>query len=103
MTTGGNQNLSGNPSAAALTPPTTMLARAHALPHRDLRSIAIVAAQLVLVLLVVQQFQLESRTFFHLMLLASAGFVVHALLPLRYRLGFFALLSLASIPLALGP
>ncbi len=70
---------------------------------RRFRSIALVAGQLALALLVIHQFQLESRTFFHVMLLGAAGFVVHALLPLRYRLPFFVLLSLVAIGLALGP
>jgi hypothetical protein len=69
---------------------------------RALGTIALVSCQLVLVLLVIHQFQLESRTFFHVMLLGTAGFVVHALLPLHYRLSFFTLLSLASIMVALG-
>ena len=56
----------------------------------------------MLILLVVHQFQLESRTFFRVMVLASAGFVAHGLLPLRFRLPFFATLSLAALPLALG-
>ena len=58
--------------------------------------------QLALVLLVLHQFQLESRTFFNVMLLGAAGFVIHAFLPLRYRLPFFVGLSLAGLPLALG-
>jgi hypothetical protein len=37
------------------------------------------------------------------MLLGTVGFVVHALLPLQYRLPFFTLLSLGSIIVALGP
>ncbi len=37
------------------------------------------------------------------MLLGTAGFVVHSLLPLRYRLPFFVLLSLAAIGIAFGP
>jgi hypothetical protein len=70
---------------------------------RDLGTIAMVSIQLALALAVIHQFQLESRTFFHVMLLATVGFIIHALLPLRYRLSFFTLLSLASITLALGP
>ncbi len=69
---------------------------------RDLGTIALVLIQLGLALLVIYQFQLESRTFFHVMLLGTVGFVIHALLPLPYRLSFFALLSLGAIPLALG-
>jgi D-alanyl-lipoteichoic acid acyltransferase DltB (MBOAT superfamily) len=59
-------------------------------------------AQLGLALLLIRQFQLESRTFFHVVVLATVGFVVHALLPLRYRLPFFACLSLASVWVAFG-
>ncbi len=70
---------------------------------RGLGSIALIAFQLLLVLLVIRQFQLENRTFYHVMLLGSVGFVVHALLPLKYRLPFFSVLSLASIIVALGP
>ena len=70
---------------------------------RALGTIALISCQLLLVLLVVRQFQLENRTFFHVMALGTAGFVVHALLPLQYRLAFFILLSLASIMVALGP
>jgi D-alanyl-lipoteichoic acid acyltransferase DltB (MBOAT superfamily) len=60
------------------------------------------AAQLGLALLLIRQFQVESRTFFHVAVLAAAGFVVHALLPLRHRLPFFACLSLASVWVAFG-
>lgn len=69
---------------------------------RDLGTIAVVSIQLVLVLLVIHLFQLESRTFFHVMVLGTVGFVIHALLPLQYRLSFFTLLSLLAIPVALG-
>jgi hypothetical protein len=70
---------------------------------RDLPKVTLVAIQLVLALLVIERFQLESRTFFNVMLLGAAGFVLHAILPLRYRLGFFCLLSIAAIGIALGP
>jgi hypothetical protein len=69
---------------------------------RGFSTVAIIAVQLALALLVVHRFQLESRTFFSVFALCSAGFVVHALLPLRYRLGFFCALSVAAIVLALG-
>ena len=62
----------------------------------------VVAAQLVLALLIIWQFQIESRTFFRVAVLTVAGFVVHALLPVRYRLPFFAGLSMAGVLLALG-
>lgn len=70
---------------------------------RALGTIALVSCQLVLVLLVINLFQLENRTFFNVMLLGTVGFVIHALLPLQYRLRFFTFLSLASIMMVLGP
>jgi D-alanyl-lipoteichoic acid acyltransferase DltB (MBOAT superfamily) len=63
----------------------------------------IVAAEVTLVVLVVRQFQVESTAFLRIMLLAFAGFVVHAWLPLPWRMPFFALLSLGAIGLVLGP
>ena len=69
----------------------------------ELGAVAGIALQLALVLLVVREYQLESRTFFNVMLLGAVGFVIHALLPLRLRLSFFVLLSLAGITLAFGP
>jgi alginate O-acetyltransferase complex protein AlgI len=61
-----------------------------------------VLAQLGLLMLVLRQFQIESGAFLRLATLAFGGFVVHALLPLRYRLHFFLFLSLAGIVLVLG-
>jgi hypothetical protein len=58
--------------------------------------------QLVLCLLVIRLFQLESRTFYNVALLTVGGFAVHALLPIRYRLPFFVALSLGAIGLVLG-
>jgi len=63
----------------------------------------LVLAQLGLLALVLRQFQIESGAFIRLALLAFAGFVIHAWLPLRYRLPFFLALSLAGIALVLGP
>lgn len=62
----------------------------------------LVCTELMLVLAITWRYQLESRTFFHVMALGCVGFVVHALLPLRYRLGFFVALSLGAIVLAFG-
>lgn len=58
--------------------------------------------QLGLVLLVIQQYNLESRVFFHVAVLTVVGFAIHALLPLSYRLSFFVLLSFAGIGVAFG-
>jgi D-alanyl-lipoteichoic acid acyltransferase DltB (MBOAT superfamily) len=62
----------------------------------------IVLLQLGLLALVLRQFQIESGAFLRLALLAFAGFAVHAWLPLRLRLPFFLLLSLAGIGIVLG-
>jgi hypothetical protein len=91
-------------AASPLAPDTAQLpASAAAARARGLGTIALVSAQLALVLLVIHRFQLESRTFFQVMLLSAVGFVVHALLPLKHRFAFFTALSLAAIVVALGP
>ena len=66
------------------------------------KGLVAIGLQLVLVLLALRQFQIESGAFRTLAAVAFAGWLVHALLPLGWRLPFFALLSLASIPLVLG-
>ena len=62
----------------------------------------VVAVQLVLLAFVLWQFQIESPVFFRLAILAFAGFILHAVLPLRFRLPFFLGLSLVGIVLVLG-
>lgn len=62
----------------------------------------LILAQLGLLMLVLRQFQIESAAFLRLSFLAFAGFAVHAVLPLRYRMPFFLALSLAGIALVLG-
>jgi hypothetical protein len=71
-------------------------------PLRRVAGLALVAVQLLVALFVIYQYQLESRTFFNVMALASAGFVVHALLPLPFRLHFFVAMSIAAILVAMG-
>ena len=61
-----------------------------------------VAAQLALVVLVVRQFRIESTAFLRVALLTAAGFLVHAWLPLGWRMPFFALLSLGALGLVMG-
>ena len=63
---------------------------------------ALVGVQLLLVLVLLRQFQIEGKAFVELAAYSFAGFAVHAFLPLRWRLPFFALLSLGSIALVLG-
>jgi D-alanyl-lipoteichoic acid acyltransferase DltB (MBOAT superfamily) len=62
-----------------------------------------VSAEIALAVLVIRQFQIESAAFLRIVLLAFAGFVVHAWLPLRWRLPCFAVLSVGAIGLVLGP
>lgn len=62
-----------------------------------------IAVQLALALVVVHLFRIEQDRFFLEMLaLGSAGFLIHAWLPTRFRLVFFCALSLSSIVLFLG-
>ena len=81
------------PEASAVAPTS---------PAVRLRPLLWVAAHLALVLLVVQRYQLESRTFFNVLALTFGGFTVHALLPLHHRLSFFAALSMATVLVAFG-
>src|SRR5437879_137796 len=89
---------SGGPKSIPLQRPS-----AERMGAQDAMRLAMVCVQLALVLLVIYQYQLESRTFFNVMALGFAGFVVHALLPLQYRLSLFVGLSLAAIVVAFGP
>ncbi len=67
------------------------------------RNFALIVFQLVLVLLLLRQYQIESSAGFLLLAqFAFAGFLVHSFLPLRYRLPFFAVLSFAGTALLLG-
>ena len=62
-----------------------------------------VVLQLSLIALVVRQFHLENQAIYHnLMLLTLGGFLIHYLLPARYRLSYFLLLSLAALAGILG-
>lgn len=67
-----------------------------------LLAFAAIAAQVVVVLRLVSFYQIQSRTFHHLMMFGFAGFVVHHLLPLRARLPFFTALSLVATAWVLG-
>jgi D-alanyl-lipoteichoic acid acyltransferase DltB (MBOAT superfamily) len=62
-----------------------------------------VAAQLVLLTLVVRTFDIESSAFFRVMVIACGGFVVHHLAPARLRLPIFVVTSLTAMVSVLGP
>ena len=68
----------------------------------DYLRLLLIAVQLLALLAVVRVFELETRTAFEVLSVAVAGFIVHAVLPQGLRLPFFAALSVAAIPLALG-
>ena len=59
-------------------------------------------SQLGLFVLLVHRYNIDSRAFLHVAILAVAGFAVHYFLPLRFRLPFFLILSLLSIELVFG-
>ena len=64
--------------------------------------IVTIAAQLGVLILTIRTFNLLNQAFFDVFLLILFGFLIHAFLPLRFRLPFFFLLSLASIYTILG-
>lgn len=66
------------------------------------RDFALIAIQLLLILLLLRQFQIEGRAFVEVAALSFAGFAVHAYLPLRWRLPFFAAFSLCAMAFVLG-
>jgi alginate O-acetyltransferase complex protein AlgI len=61
-----------------------------------------VVAQFGLIVLVVKDWQLENLLLSKLMALAFVGFIIHHLLPFRFRLPFFAILSLVAVIFGLG-
>jgi hypothetical protein len=62
-----------------------------------------IVVQLILVLLVIRLFRIESPAFYEkIAYLTAAGFVLHAVLPKHRRLAFFVVLSLVGIQLVFG-
>jgi hypothetical protein len=70
--------------------------------QRDLPSILAVAAQFGLIVWIVHRFQLENTDLARVLKISLAGFVVHHFLPARFRLAFFALLSVGASIVILG-
>jgi hypothetical protein len=68
----------------------------------DFGSFFVLVVEMGLLLLLVRAFSIESAAFFRVFALAAAGFIVHSLLPLRLRMPFFVLLSLAGIVMLFG-
>jgi hypothetical protein len=66
-------------------------------------ALSMVILQLLALLVVIRQYQLVSPAFLRIAAVAFIGFVIHHLLPLRYRIPFFVLLSFAGIAIVFGP
>src|SRR5690554_5031257 len=82
--------------------PTPTRSAGVAAPSRTGRFLLIIL-QLGLVAGVVFLFEIERRGhFFPVLCVLIGGFAVHAWLPARYRLGFFALLSMVCVLFVLG-
>jgi D-alanyl-lipoteichoic acid acyltransferase DltB (MBOAT superfamily) len=69
----------------------------------ELPKLLTIAVQLGLIVLVGWEFRIESRAFYRdLMLVTFFGFLVHAVLPRRYKLPFFVAVSLAALAIIFG-
>src|SRR5881398_1989987 len=79
---------------SAKAPPRRRSVRQHI---AEVAQFLAVVAQFGLVVLLVQYWQLESQLLARVMWLAFVGFIIHHLLPLRFRLPFFAMLSLVAV------
>src|SRR5438477_2407914 len=69
---------------------------------RSVAPFCAITLQFGLIVLVIKQWRLESLSLARLMQLAFVGFVIHHLLPLRFRLRFFAILSLVTTIVVVG-
>src|SRR5262245_2559838 len=91
----------GEPAMAAVEvtkPPRESMGRYATGPAQFLA----IVVQFGLIVLVVHQWRLESVTLSRVMQLAFVGFIIHHLLPLRFRLPFFAALSLVAVITGVG-
>src|SRR5687767_11228484 len=86
-----------------VTTPAASFERAKAEGGISIVNLVLVLGQLAVLLIILRQFSIESPAFLRLAALAFAGFAVHALLPLKYRLPFFVVLSFAAIAMIFGP
>src|SRR5687768_1528671 len=68
----------------------------------NLLGLALVSAQFYLLLEVLEKFKLENEAFRGVMVIAFAGFIVHHLLPLEFRMSFFLALSVGTIAYVFG-
>ena len=68
----------------------------------DWPKFAAVVAQLAILSLLAVAFQVETQAFRYVLALSAVGFVIHHLLPLRFRTAFFGLLSIIALIVAFG-
>jgi hypothetical protein len=98
--------LEGTQDLPASSPSTTTRARGFAATRGTdiavLTRLAGLALQLGLVLLIAWEYQVENRTFYDILVIACAGFVVNATLPRTWRMPFFVSLSFAGIVWVFG-
>jgi hypothetical protein len=89
--------------AAAVVAATQPLARqaSRFFPSR-LTQFLTILIQFALLAIIVDYWQLESQLLTRLLWLAFAGFIIHHLLPHRFRLPFFAMLSLVAVITGVG-
>src|SRR5438477_2657703 len=80
--------------------PTTSRLLDHYLSR--LAQFSAVLAQFALIAVVIDYWQLESQLLTRLLWLAFGGFIIHYLLPQRFRLPFFAMLSLLAVLSGVG-
>lgn len=71
-------------------------------PWVNYLGLALITVQFLVVLRVMDRFKLENEAFRIAVFIAFFGFVVHHLLPLRFRLSFFVVLSLGITAYVLG-
>ena len=69
---------------------------------RELASFVAVVVQFGLIVLLVENWQLENLSVSRLLELAFFGFIIHHLIPFRFRLAFFAILSLVAVVFGVG-
>jgi hypothetical protein len=80
----------------------TLGSRPARLEMRNLVRIGLIILQLLAILVLLRQFQIESRAFREVAVLAFIGFAIHYFLPQAWRLPFFAALSVGALFMVLG-
>ena len=101
------ESINVSPAFLGNSPPAPSAKQMDGSPNSAMSKIALpslitIVAQLGLLLFIIRQFQIESQAFLRFTVLAFSGFLIHSLIPFRFRLGFFVVLSLTSVTVVLG-